>query len=78
MEAVGGATPVIVTVDDEAGQGALLIVHWKTFAPTPKAVTPDVGEDGVVIAPAPLTNVHVPVPVTAVLPASVAVVPQTV
>ena len=36
------------------------------------------GEVGVVIVPAPLTKVHKPVPVTAVFPASVAVVPQTV
>ena len=39
---------------------------------------PDVGEAGVVIAPAPLTKVQTPVPVTGVFPASVAVVPQTV
>ena len=31
-----------------------------------------------VIVPAPLTNVHVPVPIVAVFPANVAVVPQTV
>ena len=38
---------------------------------------PDVGEDAVVIIPAPLINVHVPVPVAAIFPARVAVVPQT-
>ena len=41
------------------------------FAPRPKPVTPDVGEDGVVIVPAPLTKVHVPVPITGVFPANV-------
>ena len=62
----------------EAGQGALAILHWKTFAPIPNPVIPEVAEEGVVIVPAPLINVHVPVPVVAVLPARVAVVPQTV
>jgi hypothetical protein len=58
--------------------GALLIVHWNTFAPAPKAVIPEVGEEGVVIVPAPLTNVQVPIPAPATFPASVAVVPQIV
>jgi hypothetical protein len=53
------------------------MVHLKVFAPTPRAVTPDVGLPGVVIVPAPLTKVHVPVPVVAVLPANVAVVAHT-
>ena len=39
---------------------------------------PEVGEEGVVIVPEPLTKVQVPVPVVGVFPASVAVVPQTV
>jgi hypothetical protein len=78
LEAVGAATPVIVTLEDEGGQEPLLMVHWKTFAPTPNPVTPDVGEEGVVIVPVPETRVHKPVPVVGVFPASVAVVPQTV
>ena len=39
---------------------------------------PDVSDEGLVIVPAPLINVQVPVPMTAGFPARVAVVPQTV
>ena len=78
FDVVGDATPVIVTVLVDGVHGALLIVHWNTFAPTPKPVTPLVGELGVVIVPEPLTKVHTPVPVVGVLPANVAVVPHTV
>ena len=73
---VGAVTPVIVTVDVDAGHGAFVMLHWKTFGPTPSPVIPDVGEVGVVMVPAPLTSVQVPVPVVAVFPARVAVVPQ--
>lgn len=75
-EVVGGATPVIVTLLVVEAQGGFEIVHMKTFGPTPKAVTPDVGEVGVVIVPEPLTNDHDPVPTLAAFPASVAVVPH--
>src|ERR1035437_9966686 len=37
----------------------------------PKPVTPDVGEDGVVIVPVPLTKVHTPVPTTGAFPAKI-------
>jgi hypothetical protein len=77
-DVVGGVTPVIVTWLVEAGQEPFEMLHWNTFAPAPKAVMPDVGEEGVVIVPAPLIKLHVPVPVVAVFPAKVAVVPQTV
>ncbi len=77
FDVVGAATPVIVTVDVEGVQGGFEIVHSKTFGPTPNPVTPDVGEVGVVIVPAPLTNVHNPVPTVGVLPANAAVVAQT-
>lgn len=63
---------VIVTVVEEEVQGALEMVHWKTLAPAPKAVTPEVDDDGVVIVPIPLTSVHIPVPTTGVFPAKVA------
>ena len=62
---------VIVTVDVEDGQGAFAIVHINTFGPTPRPVTPDVGDVGLVIVPAPLTNVQVPVPTIGVFPANV-------
>ena len=48
------------------------------MAPTLNPVTPDVGDEGVVTVPVPLTKVHVPVPIAGLLPASVAVVPQIV
>ena len=78
MDVVGAASLVIVTSSVELGHTPLLIVHRNTFAPTPNAVTPDVGLPGVVIVPVPLTNVHVPVPTVGALPAKVAVVAQTV
>jgi hypothetical protein len=75
--AVGGAVLVITTSSVEAVQGALEIVHLKVLAPTPRAVSPEVGDEGVVIVPAPEINVHNPVPDVGVFPAKVAVVAQT-
>jgi hypothetical protein len=75
--AVGGAVLVITTSSVEAVQGALEIVHLKVLAPTPSAVSPEVGDEGVVIVPAPEINVHNPVPDAGVFPAKVAVVAQT-
>ena len=69
---VGPPVLVMVTVLVEAGHGALSIVHINTFAPVANPVTPDVGDEGVVIVPAPLTKVQVPVPTVAVFPAKVA------
>jgi hypothetical protein len=62
----------MVTVEDVEGHGGLEIVHWKTFAPKPNPVIVDVGEEGVVMVPVPLTSVHVPDPTVAVFPANVA------
>ena len=42
------------------------------MAPTPNPVTVDVGDPGVVIVPAPLISVHVPVPDDGAFPANVA------
>ena len=42
-------------------QAPLLIVQRNTLTPTPNAVTALVGDAGVVIVPAPLTNIHEPV-----------------
>lgn len=65
---------VIVTVDDEAVQGELDIVHCSTAVPgTAKPVTPEVGELGLVMVAVPENTVHVPVPTTGVLPPKVAV-----
>ena len=67
-----------MTLDVLGVHGGFEIVQVNTFAPTPRPVTPDVGEDGVVIVPVPLVNVQVPVPIVGVFPAKVAVVPQIV
>jgi hypothetical protein len=53
------------------------MVQRKTLGPKPRPVTPVVGEPGLVIVPAPLTNVQVPVPMAGVLPVNVAVAEQT-
>jgi hypothetical protein len=73
-DAVGFRSRVIDIVEDVLGQTPLLIVHWKTFTPAPKPVIPVVSRVGVVIIPAPETNVQLPVPTAAVLAAMLAVV----
>lgn len=75
---VGAALLVIITSSKEAVHGGLEIVHLKVLAPTPRAVSPEVDDPGVVIVPEPPTRVHVPLPVPGVFPASVAVVAQIV
>ena len=75
---MGGVSLVIVTVSFDSGHVPLLIVHTNVFAPTDNPVTPDVGSPGVVTVELPAITVHAPVPTDAVLPASVAVVEQTV
>ena len=45
------------------------MVHANTFVPAPKLVIAVVGESEFVIVPLPETNVHTPVPTTAVLAA---------
>ncbi len=56
----------------------MLIVHWKTFTPTPKPVTPVVLLVAEVITPVPDTNVQLPVPIAGRFPLKVAVVAHTV
>ncbi|HEY6190915.1 MAG TPA: hypothetical protein VI215_01165, partial [Bacteroidota bacterium] len=75
---VGDASRVIVTLSLEEGQDPLEIVQTKVFAPTERAVTPEVGLPGVVTLALPVITVHAPVPMVGVLPASVVVVEQTV
>lgn len=56
-------------------QAPLVILHLiTTVVPGTKLVIVVVGEFGDVIVAVPLTTVHVPVPIVAVLPAKVAVV----
>ena len=75
---VGDSSLKIVTVSFDAGQTPLLIVQTNVFAPTVSPVTPDVGSLGVVTVALPAMTVQAPVPTVGVLPASVAVVEQTV
>ena len=62
----------------EAGQTPLLIVHWKTFIPTPIPVMPVVSNVGVVMLAAPDIKVQLPVPMAGVFPAIVATVAHIV
>ncbi len=71
---VGVADTLITTSSVLAVQVPLLIVHRKVAEPATKPVTPDVGEEAVVIVAVPLTTLHAPVPAVAVFPAKVVVV----
>ena len=75
---VGKSSRTIATVDADAGHTPLLIVHRKTFTPTPNAVIPVVSKVGVVIVPAPDTNVQLPVPTAGVFPFKLIIVAQIV
>jgi hypothetical protein len=77
-DAVKPPLTVMTTSSVDEVHDPLAIVHLNVFAPTPNPVTPDVALPGVVIVAVPDTTVHVPVPLVAVLPASVAVEAQTV
>ena len=57
----------MVTFELDGAQGAFEIVHAKTFVPNPKPVIEVVGDNELVIAPVPETNVHTPVPTIEVL-----------
>jgi hypothetical protein len=74
---VGSADLVIVISSVEEVQTPFEIVHRNVFTPTLNAVTPDVGEPGVVIVAVPAMTVQIPVPASGVFPPSVAVVEQT-
>ena len=78
MAIVGTASLVMITSSVDTAHTPFVIVHLNVFAPTPSPVTPDVGDDDVVMAPVPVIKVHVPVPTNGVFPAKVAVVEQTV
>ena len=59
-------------------QGPLFRVHWNTFAPIERPVTPEVGLLGFAKLPEPLTTVHRPVAgANGAFPAKVALTAQT-
>ena len=47
------------------------MTHLNTFSPIPRFVTVEVGMEGSVIVPEPLTSDHVPVPMAGVFPSRV-------
>ena len=78
-DGVGLSSRWIDIVEDELGQTPLLMVHCNILlVAIDTAVTPDVSNVGVVIVAPPETNVHKPVPITGVFPASTVVVAQIV
>lgn len=77
LAVVGDATPVITTSEVLGVHAPFEIVQRKVLGPTPRPVTAEVGLEGLVMVPDPLTLVHVPVPTVGAFPASVAEVPHT-
>jgi hypothetical protein len=77
LEVVGLETDVTITSSVLGVQLPLEIVQRKVLGPVPRPVMVDAGSVADVIVPAPLINVHAPVPDTGVFPARVAEVPQT-
>jgi hypothetical protein len=80
LAVVGTASASIKTVDVDGAQTPLLIVHINTFGIlvlVPNAVTPEFGNVGDAIVPAPDINVQLPVPMAGVFPASVAKLAHT-
>ncbi len=61
----------MVTLLFEDGHGLLVMLQLKTLLPTPKPVTPVVGDKELVIVPLPETRVQTPTPVVGVLAAIV-------
>ena len=70
---VGISFTIIATVDVEAVQGKLEMVHAKIVVPTAKPVMLVVGDNEFVIDPLPETKVHAPEPTTGALAAIVVV-----
>ncbi len=77
FETVGMSFTIKATVVLDAAQGALEMVHAKTFVPKPNPVIEVVGESEFVITPVPDTKVHTPTPTDAVL-AVIAVVGEEI
>ncbi len=75
---VGKLSLTIAIVELETGQTPLLIVHWKTFVPTPNPVAVVVAEFGAVAVPNPDITVQAPTPITGLFAESVPDNAQTV
>ena len=72
---MGSALTVIITSSVDAVQGALAMAHRSVAAaPIVNPVTPEVGDVGIVTVAAPKITDQLPVPITGVLAANVAVV----
>ena len=78
FDTVGNWSTLMVIASVLGVHVPLVIVHTNVFTPVVKPVTPLVGELGVVTTPVPAVTVHVPVPITDVFAANVAVGEQIV
>ena len=71
-EAIGGVLFVSITSSGGGEHGGVLMVHRSVaLLPAGTPVTPDVGDEGLVILAVPLTTLHNPVPGAGELPARV-------
>jgi hypothetical protein len=68
---VGNASFFNTTVSEDEQVPFVTVQRRVALVPAGTPVTPDVGEDGVVIVAVPLTTLHAPVPVDGELPANV-------
>ena len=69
---MGRAASTIIFISSVEGLHApLVMVHLKVLVPLARPVTPEEGEEGVVMVAAPEIKVQIPVPVVGVLPARV-------
>lgn len=73
---MGSSEWVMTTSSVEETQPVLLIVHLRVLFPTPTPVTAEAGEEGSAMVAVPEITDHIPVPMSGVFPARVAVVPQ--
>lgn len=75
FEAVGSKETTISTSSVLTGQAPLVIVQRSVaVAPGTNPVRPETGDEGVVMVAVPETTLQLPVPITGVLPESVAIV----
>jgi hypothetical protein len=68
LAGVENGSILIVTVSEEEGQDAFVIVHTNVFVPTFIPVTAEVAEEGAVKVPVPAITDHMPVPTVGMFP----------